>query len=122
MRATANLVVYPDAEGFTPVEPSPPYVRTYPTIDRPADAPANALSGISQQWLTRWYCHCVGANEYASLAVAMLVRTALLDQRPTIAGRNCGLIREDQFLPPTKDDSTGATVFESVLVFRLITA
>lgn len=121
LRADASLVVYPDAEGFTPVVPAPKYVRVYATIERPADAGANALAGASQQWVTRWYCHCVGANEYSALAVQMRVRANLLDVRPVIAGRNCGLIREDQALPPTKDDSTGGTVFDAVVVYRLIT-
>jgi len=121
LRADAGLVVYPDAQGFTPALPGAQYVRAYATIERPADAFGNSLAGVSQQWTVRWYCHCIGANENSSIAVAMRVRDGLLDKRPVIAGRNCGLIREDQAMPPTKDDSTGLAVFDSQLVYRLIT-
>lgn len=121
LRADTGLVVYPDAQGFTPALPAAQYVRAYATIERPADALGNSMAGISQQWTVRWYCHCIGANEYSSIAVGMRVRAALLDVRPVIAGRNCGLIREDQAMPPTKDDSTGLAVFDAVAVYRLST-
>jgi len=121
LRADAQLTVYPDPEGLTPFDPEPPYVRAYVTIERPADAAGNSLAGLSQQWVTRWILHCVGLNEYAALAVAMRARAALLDQRPTIAGRNCGMIREEQYVPPVKDDSTGRQVFDAVCVYRMIT-
>jgi hypothetical protein len=121
LRADAGLVVYPDAQGFTPDLPAAQYVRAYATIERPADAFGNSLAGVSQQWTVRWYLHCIGGNENSSIAVAMRVRDGLLDKRPVIAGRNCGLIREDQAMPPTKDDSTGLAVFDSQLVYRLTT-
>lgn len=121
LRADAGLVVYPDPEGFTPRTPAAEYVRVYATIERPSDAGGNSLAGLSQEWTTRWYCHCVGANEYSALAIAMRVRAALIDVRPVIAGRSCGLIREDQALPPTKDDSTGQTVIDAVCIYRLTT-
>lgn len=122
LRADGGLTVYPSSEGLTPFNPEPPYVRVYATIDRPADASANSLRGTSQVWVVRWICHCVGLNEYAAAAVGMRVRAALLDQRPTISGRNVGMIREDQALPPIKDDTTGRQVIDAVAVYRMTSA
>lgn len=121
LRADALLTVYPDSEGFTPVNPALPYVRVYTTIERPADSPGNALDGRSAEYVTRWTVHCVAANENAAVAVAMRVRAALLDVRPTIAGRNCGLIRQDQAVAPFADDSTGTRVYDAVNVYKLVT-
>lgn len=121
LRADGSLTVYPNAEGHTPANPVPPYVRAYVAFDRPADAGGNALIGLSSTWTVRWYLHCVGANEYAATAVGMRVRAALLDQRPTIAGRNCGLIREDSANVPIRDSSTGVEVFDYLVIYRLQT-
>jgi hypothetical protein len=121
LRADAGLTVYPSAEGHVPAEPSPPYVRVYAYIERPPDDPANGLDGRSSAWTTRWYCHCIGANEASATAVAMRVRAALLDVRPTIAGRSCDRIVQEAANPPTRDDSTGSTVLDLVVVYRLMT-
>lgn len=121
LRADAALVVYPDTEGNVDIEPSPPYVRVYSYIERPPDDPANGLDGLSSAWTTRWYCHCIGANESSAAAVAMRVRAALLDVRPTITGRSCDLIKQEAANPPTPDSSTGPTVLDAVVVYRLMT-
>jgi len=121
LRADAGLTVYPNAEGFIPPSVTLPYVRVYATIERPPDADGNSLAGLSQRWLVRWYCHCVGVNEYSALAIQMRVRAALLDQQPTIAGRICGRIREDQALPPNRDETTGSAVFDAIVIYRLMT-
>lgn len=121
LRADAGLVVYPDVEGNTPLTPTPPYVRVYPVIESPIDSPNNAVDGRSANWVTRWYCHCVGANEYAAVAVSMRVRAALLDKAVTIAGRSCGLIRREAAIPPQRDDTTGHPIFDAVAVYALAT-
>jgi len=121
LRAVPNLTVFPDAEGFTPINPPTPYVRVYLAIDRQADAGGNSLAGVSQAWTTRVYCHCVGATEYAAIAVQMLVRSGLLDVRPVIAGRNCGPWREEQATPPARDEGTGVVAFDAISVYRLKT-
>lgn len=121
LRADAGLTVYPDPEGAVPIIMTPPYVRVWPTIDRPADAAGNSLTQLSTTWVTRWYVHCVGANEYAALALAMRVRAAVLNLRPTIAGRSCGPIYEDAAGIPTRDDTTGLTVWDRTDVYRLMT-
>lgn len=123
LRADTGLVVYPDAEGNTPAEGSraKSYVRVYSYIDRPRTADGNALDGLSSAWTVRWYCHSVGANEYSAVAVGMRVNRALMDVRPTIAGRACGRIEQETAQPPTRDEATGTTVFDLIAVYRLIT-
>jgi len=114
------LVVYPNTEGFVPTNPTPPYVRAYITIDRPIENGANSVLGTSGAWTTRCYTHCVGANEYAATAYAMRVRAALLDFRPTIAGRSCGLIRHEAAQPVQRDESTGTLVVDKADVWRFL--
>jgi len=121
LRADAGLTVYPNAEGFVPASPAPPYVRVYTHIERPVDATGNALTGLSATWRVRWYLHCVGATEYAAAAVQMRVRTQLLDVRPAIPARNCGLIREESSSPPVRDTSTGVDVMDALAVYGLTT-
>jgi hypothetical protein len=121
LRADSGLAVHPDSEGNVPHTLTPPYVRWYASIERPSDDPDNALDGLSGRWTVRWYCHCVGGNDYAAAAVAMRVRAALLDRRPTIAGRSCGLIRQEAAQPPTRDESAGVTVSDAVVVYVLAT-
>lgn len=119
LRADADLTVYPDEDGNTPATPSPPYVRVYSHVERPFDAGPNNLGGASSTWTTRWWCHCIGANEYAAGAVAMRVRAALLDVRPTVTGRACGPIRQEASQPPRRDEDLGYPVFDATDVYRL---
>lgn len=113
--ADPQLTVYDgNASGATP-----PYVLVYAYVDRPMDRPDNPLDGRSATFLARWYCHCVGATASAARAVAQRVRTALLDVRPTVVGLQCGLIRQEDANPPTRDDSTGSPVFDAVLVYQV---
>ncbi|HEY9414791.1 MAG TPA: hypothetical protein VIQ30_08550 [Pseudonocardia sp.] len=123
LRADTDLVVYPDEEGNTPApaDRADQYVRVYWTIARPPDGTGNALDSRSSTWVVRWYCHCVGPNEYSSGAVAMRVARALLDQSPPITGRSCGRIDQEAETPPTLDKSTSRPVFDTVLVYNLIT-
>lgn len=122
LRADAALTVYPDAQGFTPTDPPPPYVVVYASIERPADAPGNALAGSSTTWTVRWYCHCVGDGLYAATAVAGRVRSLLLDVVPTITGRVCGPIRQEAGSPPTsRDETTGPQLHDQAVVYRCTT-
>ncbi len=116
-----QLAVYPNSEGFVPINPPAPYIRAYTTIERPIEAAGNSMSGLSTTWTVRWYLHCVGANEYAAAATRMRARAMLLDFRPTIAGRTCGAIRLEASNPPQRDDSTGTPLMDAVDVYRLTT-
>jgi hypothetical protein len=121
LRADGQLTSYPDNTGFTPKVAGPEYVRVYMSIDRQAGADGNSLAGRSSTWTARYFCHCVGENEYGAVAIAMRVRALVLDVRPTITGRSVGLIREEQAPPPGKDDATGDAVFDALCVYRLTT-
>lgn len=93
--------------------PTPPYVLVYTGISRPY-GPAgvgNSLAATSATFAARFKCKCVGLSPAAARAVGMQVRTALIDQRPVIAGRNCGPIHEDNDPgPPDRDESLGQVV------------
>lgn len=118
LRADPGLTVYPSPDGVVPATPATPYVRIYGSVERLPGA-HNALDGVSRWATVRWWCHCVGATQSAALAVAVRVRAALLDQRPTVVGRSCGLIRQEAQPPPTRDESTGVSVYDVVAVYRM---
>lgn len=114
---TPALVVY---DGAVPSPtPAPPYVVVYTTVDRPSEDPDNSADGRTRVWVTRWVCHCVGADAVAARAVAQRVRTQLLDVSPTIVGLSCGKIRQEQSQPPQRDETTGVLVMDAVYVYRL---
>lgn len=120
LRADTGLTVY---DGAVP-DPLPdvnahPWVLVYTTVEWPADDPNGALDGLTGRAVARWYCHCVGANQQASRAVAQRVRTQLLDKRPAIAGMVAGLVRHEQDQPPIRDEVLGQVVIDSVHVYRL---
>lgn len=119
LHADSDLTVYDDKS--PPAGSLGPYVRVYVHIERPAGHDGNSLDGDSGVCVTRWYCHCVGPNDTSARAVAMRCRTALLDRRPAIAGRNCGKIKMESSLPPRPDESTGKLTVDAVLVFELTT-
>lgn len=119
LRADASLTVY---DGVVPSPtPAPPYVVVYTSVDRPADTSSGALAlaGLSNHWTVSWYCHCVGGDATAARAVAQRVRTQLLDVRPSVSGLTCGLIRQSQSAPPTRDETTGVLVMDALRVFEL---
>lgn len=89
---SAGLTVLPDANGFLEPKPDPPYVLVYTSVGWPKTGEANAFDGLSVTCMTRWIVHCIADTENAALAVAGLVREAMLDQVPTIPGRNCDQI------------------------------
>jgi hypothetical protein len=61
----------------------------------------------------------VGATEDAVLAVAMRVRAALLDVRPTVTGLSCGLVRQEAAQPPARDTDVTPAIWEQTAVYRL---
>lgn len=121
LRADANLTVYPDANGFVPEPLLPPYVRVYMAIEMPDLGAANRLEGDSVTWVARYYCHCVGGNEYAATAVASQVRQSLLNVVPVIGGRTCGKFRREASVPADRSESAGVPIYDRVDVYRLQT-
>jgi hypothetical protein len=116
-------------DGEVPTDPvtgrsdPPPYVLVYTTYEHPegTGGAGNTVDGQSKTAHARFYCHCVGDNGQAARAVAGRVRTALLDVRPVVAGRTCGLIKEEQALPPERAERTGRLVMDAVRVYRVRT-
>lgn len=113
LTATLGAVVPPipvfDGAVSNPT-PEPPWVLAYTSVGRPyGDGRlGNTLTMTSATIVARVKCKCVGLSAAAARAVGMQVRTALLDQRPTIAGRSCGPIHQDNDPgPPDRDESLG---------------
>lgn len=98
---------------------APPYLRIYTTIERPPDAGGNSLRGRSTTWTNRWYIHHVGATDTAVRALAMRSRVVLLDLRPVVPGRSCGLIRQEAVQPPRRDERAGPLNVDLVVVYRM---
>lgn len=125
------LVVYPaesgqpgSADGTVPDGAEPPYVAVHIHRERPYEgngAAGDGLNGATQRVVLYAYCHCVGADEIGARAVAQRVEAALLDARPTVAGRTVHPIRYDSGQPPRSDESTGTLVSELTDVYRLET-
>jgi hypothetical protein len=122
LRADAMLGTARVFDGVVPSPtPAPPYVLVYMHMVSLAEAPGNALAGLSTEVTLRAICHCVGGDAVAARAMAQRVRGALLDVRPVIAGRSCGLIRQESSQPPVPDESTGVVVYDSIDTYRLTT-
>ena len=99
------------------------YVLVYSVVEWPAGAFGDSLDGLAGTPTVRWITHSVGATASASRAVAQRVRTQLLNKRLVIAGLNLGLIRQEPgAAPPTRDESTGAAVMDTVATYRTVAA
>lgn len=127
LRTDTQLVVLPG--GAPNPTPNPPYVVVRSYVDWPAAADGDALDGISGSPTVKWYCYCVGGGlnatpetaSIAALAVAERVRTQLLNQRPTVAGLDVGIIRQEVGAgTPTLVETTGVPVMECLVIYRLM--
>jgi hypothetical protein len=106
-------------DGKVPTAQLPPYVLVYFSDHDPDDAESRKLPGASTRHVTRAYCHSVGGDQTAARAVAVRVRTALLDVIPTVAGRVCWPIRREEGQPVQRDEQTGAAVWDKVDLYRV---
>jgi hypothetical protein len=97
--------------------PDPPYVMVYSKVAWPRDGLGTSLTAQQVTVTTTYTCHCVGLTTPAARAVQQQVRISLLNFRPTIAGRNCSPIKQDDVLEPDRDESTGRLVMDAVSVF-----
>jgi hypothetical protein len=66
---------------------------------------------------TSAYCHSVGGSVDAALGVAGLVRTQLLGWIPTVAGRVCFPVKQEDSTPADPDQTTGATYVDQIDVY-----
>lgn len=106
-------------DGAVPTGTAPPYVLVYFADSDPELAESRPLTGRSDRYVLRAYCHSVGGNSEATRALGDRVRAALLDKAPTVAGRLCWPIRREDGQPPQRDESTGSLVMDRVDIYRL---
>jgi hypothetical protein len=116
LAANPNLTNVFDGVVANPT-PDPPYVLIYSRVAWPRDGIGTALTGTQVTITTTWTCHCVGLTPAASRAVAMQVRSSLLNARPVIAGRDCSPIKQVDSVDPDKDESTGRLVMSAVAIY-----
>jgi hypothetical protein len=118
---TADAPPWPLYVGSVPDGAVPPYALVYPTVTWPDGTPAQALDGRSRTCVTRWYVHAAGATDQSARSVAGRIRQLLLNVRPVIAGRSCGLIDQEASAPPVRDETTGVLVLDIAAIYRLTT-
>ena len=120
----AGLSVLPDADGFLEPKPQPPYVLVYTSVAWPRAGDANALDGLSVTCTVRWICHIITASERAAHEYAGMVREAMLDQRPTITGRNCDLIdfESDAGDPANRSELGAEPRYDLTVVYSMMSA
>jgi hypothetical protein len=116
--ANPNLTVF---DGRVPdPTPTPPYVLVYTEVVWPREGLGVSLNGSQVGVTTTYVCHCVGGTAAGARAVAGQVRSTLLNFRPTIAGRDCGPVKCDDVLAPTRDETTGKLVMDQVATFSYL--
>lgn len=121
LEATPGLGATKVFDGKVPdPTPDPPYVILYVSVDWTRDGIGTALNADQVTVMTTYNCHCVGLTAASARAVGMLVRSALLNVRPVIAGRSCGPIKQDETLPPQRDETTGRLVMDSISVYSYL--
>lgn len=109
-------------DGKVPQGTVPPYVLVYFTVATPGGEMApdkvsiNQLSDVVEMSA---YCHCVGGNGAAARALTSRVRTALLNQVLSVSGRVCLPVKHTDNYTPDRDETTGATFFDVVDIYRL---
>jgi hypothetical protein len=101
--------------------PAPPYVVVYMNQQRLRAAGGNALDGLSKEVTLRVICHCVGQDADGARAMAYQVSVALLDVRPVIGTRSCGLIEQESAQDPVRNELTGTEVMDAIDTYRVTT-
>lgn len=115
----SGVTVY---DGTVPKDPSYPYVAMYLS---PILAHEDDLTMASDRWEFDVHLTCVGATAASARIMADKVATALLDNTPTVSGRQCWPLRvvfanrahedRDMFIP-----GTASHPVYMVTVYRLI--
>lgn len=114
----AGLTAY---DGQVPGSPAAQYVLVYGYFETPdglAAPDAVGLTLASGPLDVRMYLHCVGATPQSARATAARARAAVLDQTPTVPGRECFPIRWREGQPPRRNEEIpGALVMDQVDVY-----
>ena len=117
LRAVPGLTVY-ESPLPNPM-PSPPFVAVRGTVSWPDDPDGMSLDGLVSRAIVRWFTYSVGETQRAAWEVAQLVRGALLNVRPVIAGMLPGFIRDDFEGEPDPDETTGDVLVTVTHTYRL---
>lgn len=99
----------------------PPYVLLYFALTTPSgvDEPDKvSLENTSDVLNAIAWCHCVGGDQHAALAVAGRVRAALRGVTPVISNRVCAPIVQSDSQPTQRDETTGTPVFDQVDIWQ----
>ena len=116
--AAQGVTIY--APGEVPPSPQRPYVVRYASTPTPTDYSHAATRGASRWRVSTLY---VGDSDAAVFWVAEKVEAALLDQRLTIADKNCSPLKRESGAPVREDDDAeGAFVSTDVWVFTTTNA
>jgi hypothetical protein len=107
-----NLTVI---DGDVPTGQRPPYLVMY-LIGAPKEG--DNLNRLSSEATPRAYLHSVGMTPAAARIVAGQAAATIVGQRLTIAGWSCGPIKNEQSIPPERDESTGVPVMDQVDIYR----
>ncbi len=81
--------------------------------------PALNFPGVTHEYVVRITCYCVGGNDRASRQMADLVKGALQDVTPVVAGHKCWPIRWDEASEQPANESLGVTVASQIRVYLL---
>jgi hypothetical protein len=121
LRANPNLTVFdgkvPDP---TPDPATDPWVLVYTQVAWPREGLGVSLNGTQVGITTTFVCHCAAGSAQGARALADQVRDSLLNYRPVIAGRNCGPIKQDDELPPGRDETTGKLVMTQISTYSYL--
>lgn len=110
--AVANVTVYADTP--VPNTPTYPYVAVYGNQGVPEEATFDSQSTTVP---FTFQTTVVGKTQAQARALADRVQGALIDVRPTVAGRSCGLITKQASQPIRLDTSVTPPVFIAVDVW-----
>ena len=100
---------------------APPWVLVMTAVEWPDLDVDQGLDHASSTCVTTWYCYASGTTDISALAATGIVRSALLDVRPTIAGRVCDRIGQTSSEPPRQHEGTGTSVLTALSIYELRT-
>ena len=113
-QAVPNLTVY---DTQAPAKPSLPYaVLRFDSGVRER----TAITATSNMVTTTVTCTAVGIDRGQSQGVAERVADALVDVRPTVAGRSCSPLEHVDSRPSQMDSEVSPPLFYAVDVFRFV--
>lgn len=112
------LVVH---DGAVPQGSLPPYVLAYIAVEVPGveiEPDKSDLTYASKAVRARAILHSVGIEASAAREVADRARGALLDVRPSLAGRTSSPIRWTDGQDTRRDEQIGSDIFDQIDVYQ----